>query len=645
MILKNYTTLFFLLFAISSGAQSLIPIYENNLWGLLNLEGEVVIKPKFRTIGDFQEGFAPARENLLFGYINASGSFVVAPEYDFALPFSDGLGKVYIKGKPYFINKKGERIFEHDFVEILPFYQQKTTFALHKNKRYALIDRTGEILMPPSFDEVSPFQNGKAVVKRITEDGQDIYYGVIDETGEVVVDFGEYDRIENFSNGFAKVWKSEGSRMDGVEGVINEDGVLVFIVPEKEWSLSLLRADFTEGVGIIDIVENTPEKDWAVRGSQKGLIDDKGRVIFKEKGIEEITYFHYNRAFVRNEDDKWTLIDNLGRIVKADLPGGLLENKTQSDENNLPFLNGLEILNTEQGLVVIDTTGEAIYPPKMFGRRVLDMNRKENILFYLEDVPTNDGSYAEKWGFWDIERNKMVKPKFDRIFGFTPSGLIHAAKEEEECVVDRDGHILWVQRLDKKEKPSALNIDYMLDGYIYAQSPAKKELVAFGGFSEKGALPMLNDPKQKFPDKALSIIIKTNEKAVFGNNSLAFKAYVVNTTKDTVYFDVEDSRMEMILEAKDEHGTWRNIEFLPRTFCGNSYHMIYLAPDYHWVFNIPKYDGAFKTMLRAKLVYKKEYEHRNMEVLYSNEFEGSVNPAQFWRQRGKRDNMPDLMEN
>ena len=116
---------------------------------------------------------------------------------------------------------------------------------------------------------------------------------------------------------------------------------------------------------------------------------------------------------------------------------------------------------------------------------------------------------------------------------------------------------------------------------------------------------------------------------------------MVNTSQDTVYFDVEDSRMEMILEAKDADGQWRNIEFLPRTFCGNSYHMIYLAPDYHWSFDLPEYAGAFQTKLRAKLVYRKDYRTRESLVIYSNEFDGSINPAQFWRQKGRTDNMPE----
>jgi hypothetical protein len=44
---------------------------------------------------------------------------------------------------------------------------------------------------------------------------------------------------------------------------------------------------------------------------------------------------------------------------------------------------------------------------------------------------------------------------------------------------------------------------------------------------------------------------------------------------------------------------------------------------------IPKYHGVIKTKLRAKLLYKNQGKEK---IIYSNEFDGNINPAQFWHQ-------------
>ena len=336
------------------------------------------------------------------------------------------------------------------------------------------------------------------------------------------------------------------------------------------------------------------------------------------------------------------MIDKQGRIIKKYLPGGLLENKTESNQESLPFLNGIEILETPKGLVLIDTTGNPIYQPRTFGRRVLEKRRERNILFYKEDVPSKEGHYVERWGFWDLEKNILTKAKFTRIFGFTPSGLIHVVKDEDECVVDKSGRVIWVQR-NKDDKVLPLNIDYMLNGYFYANSPSahKQEYSLFGGHSISGELPIENTKRHKFPENRLSLLVRTNERSTYRNHIAGYKTYITNASGDTVYFKAEDSRLEMMVEALNENGNWQSIEYLPQSFCGHSPHVLDLPPNHHWEFCIPEYAGAFKTKLRVKLVYKVGLKSNKTTVIYSNQFTGSINPAQFWRRKGSFDNLPE----
>lgn len=98
---------------------------------------------------------------------------------------------------------------------------------------------------------------------------------------------------------------------------------------------------------------------------------------------------------------------------------------------------------------------------------------------------------------------------------------------------------------------------------------------------------------------------------------------LVNTTGETIAFDASDSRLSIIQQAKDADGNWQPIEYLPQSWCGNSYHQVFLPAGEFWSFAAPRYEGEIKTTLRFVLLENGE------PVLISNEFEGSVNAAQF----------------
>jgi len=95
----------------------------------------------------------------------------------------------------------------------------------------------------------------------------------------------------------------------------------------------------------------------------------------------------------------------------------------------------------------------------------------------------------------------------------------------------------------------------------------------------------------------------------------------VNRTGGKFTFDSCDSRIPIVQEARDGSGKWRAIEDLPKSWCGNSYYGVTLPAKQFWEFTAPAYTGTFKTKLRFVLQGEKP--------IYSNAFDGSVNPGQF----------------
>ena len=74
------------------------------LWGFIDLKGNIVIKPQFVDVRSFSEGLAPVQVGKLWGFIDQSGKMVVQPKYDFYWDYGNGLAAVLVGDLWGFIN-------------------------------------------------------------------------------------------------------------------------------------------------------------------------------------------------------------------------------------------------------------------------------------------------------------------------------------------------------------------------------------------------------------------------------------------------------------------------------------------------------------------------------------------------------------
>ena len=260
-----------------------------------------------------------------------------------------------------------------------------------------------------------------------------------------------------------------------------------------------------------------------------------------------------------------------------------------------------------------------------------DIFRKGNVLFARKDISTRNPQYSYAYGFMNTANKALIAPVYHDIDinGFSQD-LIHVAKDGLDEYINQAGRSVWQQR-KTSAKNEVLNIDFMNRGYFYASSKYKKELAGYGGWghSENEAKPLSTEIDHS--KKALQLVATDEKKEWF--NYEGKKILVANTSTDTLYFSAQDSRLYMKIQAKDKKGEWRDIEYLPSSWCGNSYHTLFLAPGQGWEFSSPAYHGEFKTKLRAQLMYQKSFLQKSSDIIYSNEFDGSINPGQFWNKR------------
>jgi hypothetical protein len=81
-------------------------IYEvDGRRGIMDLDGRIILAPKYRTIGEFHEGAAWMSSSGSYGFLFPNGQELIAPFYEDARSFSGGVAPVKLGGKWGFVNK------------------------------------------------------------------------------------------------------------------------------------------------------------------------------------------------------------------------------------------------------------------------------------------------------------------------------------------------------------------------------------------------------------------------------------------------------------------------------------------------------------------------------------------------------------
>lgn len=218
---------------------------NEDLYGYINRNGEVVIEAQFQMAKGFREGLAPVQ--LVSGewcYIDKNGQVLIKNNYVEASKFHNGIAKTRRESdksnteqtmrKDIFINHDGIEIKVYENIDLE--YEYFTDFSEERafkliwpresvdwtveeyddykwNSKWSLIDKSFNSVSQRQFQEVSDFVDGYAVVR------VDDYYGVIDRDGEIIIPF-EYDELK-YSNGIFlysddDLWGAINSRNEGI---------------------------------------------------------------------------------------------------------------------------------------------------------------------------------------------------------------------------------------------------------------------------------------------------------------------------------------------------------------------------------------------------------------------------------------------
>lgn len=461
--------------------EELLSISKQGKWGLIKLDGLIVIPPQYDAELTFYDDLAVAAIGNKYGYIDKKNRMVITARYDFtstssvdAMFRSHGLALVNEANRMKIIDRKGNNILdvseyqevsilsnglifaskegindEHDVFNqngkhIMPYrlvpekvLYQEMIFAspgvpFVVEGKIGLMKGDGKWLLEPNYDELGSFsENGLAPA---SIDGK---YGYINRKGDFVIE-PRYTAAFEFSEGMAVV----GS--NGKFGYINEKGKVV-IQPQF-----FKAGAFSDGTAIIED-----------EMGQKGLVDSRGRIVL-QPSYEGIGEFSEGLASCYRDFDnlRYGYIDKSGREIIAPQFGS-------ADD----FCEGLAAVRIGKLWGFINKTGAMVIPAQFDyvlgfsdGIAKVILNERAGYINSRGDIviePQFDTTYNfsgeckserikvginGKYGYYDKSGKLLTGLIFDDASDFTEHGVARVRIGQDTTWIDKSGKLLFDPR-------------------------------------------------------------------------------------------------------------------------------------------------------------------------------------------------------
>jgi len=273
--------------------------------------------------------------------------------------------------------------------------------------KWGYIDKTGQIVIKPQFDNAENFSEGLARVKVGDK------YGYIDKTGQIVIK-PQFDRAGNFSEGLAEV------KVGDKYGYIDKTGQVV-ITPQFDdthpFSEGLAQVKVGDKCSYIDKMGRVviaPQFDTAWRfsdglayviiGGKYGYIDKTGRVVIAPQFNNIVGEFSNGLAYVKiGGEFGWTSKPDGGKYGYIDKTGQMVI--APQFDTAWRFSDGLAYVKIGDKYGYIDKTGRVVITPQFSSAGSFSEG-----LAWVLGIWRNVGC---KYGCIDKTGRVVIAPQFD----------------------------------------------------------------------------------------------------------------------------------------------------------------------------------------------------------------------------------------
>ena len=353
---------------------------EGDLYGFRRSDGRVIFPNIFHYVDQFSNGYCRVWQvdtavslAPLAGLIDSSGHQILPCIYDAVDLPSSGRILVGKNGLFGYTDLSGNLVIPFSFSDASPFVQNRACVALVVDSFYlfyTFIDTLGRQLFPPVFQNARPFIDGFAPVFRYDR------WGIIDTLGNEIVPTA-YEHLS---------YPDHGTFFAG-----DSSGMALFRLPSNASTQSRIQALTPFVYQPVTLVSEG--RIGVSRGGKQGFLDLQGNEIIPCR-YDEIGLFRQGRTLARI-GDSCGIIDTLGRII---LP---LQYSDRTPKGiKYAYYDTLALVEKDGRLGYVDLDGQFVVP-----------------LVLEEAYQFSEGLAAVKkdglWGYIDTHGDPFIPFLFD----------------------------------------------------------------------------------------------------------------------------------------------------------------------------------------------------------------------------------------
>lgn len=411
--------------ACSNKNRPLYRIQENGLFGFIDSTGNVVIKPKYKYVGDFnKDGYATVisdfkcsyKENFLnetdtiliitYGFIDKDDNLVVDTINRLKLSKSEQYRMGYYSTKELVDSFNSYSIgfisTNHDeFIKLeggMYLYQDSTNLKMgYRNLK-------GEITIPAKYTCCHPFYNGVAIVTMTADkENRDVLkllnnQAIIDESGHEIMNEG-YIIIRDFYRDCNKSWALK---------LTNENDYFV-----KQWIL-------------LDNKGNACSDP----------IDGDNAIIFNSKG--DMYMCQLNLEIMGNRiGSYYTFVNDKGEFATDYDHNGKISFGRETFEDVTSLIDSIVGIK-----VSYDETPAWAFANERFEFKSQPFDSVFQFKEGLAAVKEFSKNKKSKWGFVDKNFKEVIAYKYDEIRSFR-DGLAYFKASNIQGYINKNGDVVW----------------------------------------------------------------------------------------------------------------------------------------------------------------------------------------------------------
>lgn len=439
---------------VESSGDGMFGFEKDGKIGYHDKNGKVIVPADYsyesatsKTIPSFQKGFVKLKKDNKYGVVDKTGKTVIPFQYDGL--YLNNYGK-YVSVYNNINGKNTWGIVNMQNKVLIPIvYEQlqidSNLIAIKQNGKWGMKDMSGKNILPLEYDQLTPYAQNQVMLaqkgtqygyldktgKWLFEKPKSVFtlhgcyegmimcivnskYGYLDLKGNEVI-ITKYDNASNFNkSGLARVGKkSSASGSTTLWGYVDKKGneVIPVVYPNL--------GDFYNGLAYAKDSET----------NRYGFLDKTGKWVLNPIYLDLLSFDEHGGVWVKQTDAKWHYINKKGKDL------GTLDEKGTLYKY-FGSLGYAVIENNTTDYVLLDKTGATI-------KKIEDCDAVYN---FAEGIGGYKCKSTGKYGFIDINGNKITSCDFDGFDGFTEAGISKVTKQvdgkNKSGYVDAKGNIV-----------------------------------------------------------------------------------------------------------------------------------------------------------------------------------------------------------